>query len=126
MQVKTCHRVSHLVAGVVLSSLAGLAHAESDHQFQGAWWAIGALFILLGQAIYLLCLPRTKAGLKIMLVFALAAVDTLAGMFVLSVFSTSSNSAETPIVCALLVIPGFIFIYLIRTRMKRPPATGPQ
>ena len=117
-----------MLAGVLLSLLPALAHAEGNHDLHGVLamfvFLLLAAVIMLGQGIYLLCLRNVAGKLKFLLLIALAAFDLFTVRLLFPVFDSSDFMADFPFLVLLLVIPGFVFVYFVQKRFNRVPESG--
>ncbi len=112
-----------MLAGVLLSTLPAVAHAEGNHDLHGVLamflFLLLAAVIMLGQGIYLLCLRYVAGKFKFLLLIALAALDLITAALLFPVFDSSDFMARFPFLVLLLVIPGFGFVYFVQKRFHR-------
>ncbi len=111
-------RCKSLAATALLSVLASAAHAEGNYANMKMYfilYAMIALAIMAGQAIYILCLAGATATRKFLWVLALAGVDAFA-IFLLYLVTLESRAIdpEGPFGYILVVMPGSIFVAYIK------------
>lgn len=117
-QMRAGHKGRSMLAGVLLSLLTAVAHAEGNHDLHGVLamvvFFLLSTVIMLGQAIFLLCLRNVAGKQKFLLLIALAAFDLIATALLFPVFDRSDLLADFPFLVLLLVIPGFFFVYFVQ------------
>lgn len=116
------------IAGMLLS-LAGMAHAEGSHNFDPLvdvfrYLSI-VMFVMLGQAIYLLCVARRTWGRKIMWVFALTVVNVIGIALVVMTYMSKVIDLDNPIGLFLMVIPGLMFLSFVHSHVTREKISSP-
>ena len=110
-----------LAAGLLLTALAGAAQAEGNYSNMKMYfilYAMVALAVMAGQAIYILSLAGATATRKFMWVLALAVIDAVA-VFALYWLTLETHviDLEGPFGYILVVIPGFIYISIIKNHL---------
>jgi hypothetical protein len=107
-------KIKSLLAALVLSAIAGLAHAEGNYSgmnFGFLIYAAVALGVMALQGIYVLCMSGFGFGTKAGYVLVLLVLDAIViGMMI----SGSSRTLETPFPYIMSVIPGFIAIFFFK------------
>ena len=116
------------MAGVLLAVIAGAAHAEGNYgnmQMTFILYAMIALAVMAGQAIYLLCLAGATAARKLVWLLGLAGADAFA-IFILYLLTIESKSIDLEGVFGyiLVVIPGFVYISSIKSCLAGKAGNG--
>ena len=118
-----------LSAALLLALCAGLAHAEGNHDLHGIVellvYGLIALIVMLGQGVYVLCRPRARWGLKLLWLAGLAVIDMFVVRFMLALLDDNVMALDNVIPYLLVVVPGFVFVYLVQKHWNRPQETGP-
>jgi hypothetical protein len=113
-------KIKSLIGALVLSAIAGLAHAEGNYSgmnFGFLIYAAVALGVMALQGTYVLCMAGIGFGTKAGYVLVLLVLDAIViGMMI----SGASRALETPIPYIFSVIPGFIAILFFKKHKEDP------